>query len=127
VTGPRSAGSPEEGLTPSAHRPAWRFAISVAPGGGPARLHEPRRVLLALSELVLAVLAVLLAAWCWGRGIVVIDLAAPDGTPALRSTRYLGSWMSTAVALGTVTGLLLLDASRQLVLGLRARRRNAAG
>jgi hypothetical protein len=39
----------------------------------------------------------------------------------LESTRWSGSWMSLAILLGTVAGVLVLDAVRQLLLAVRAR------
>ncbi|GDY29459.1 hypothetical protein GTS_10920 [Gandjariella thermophila] len=82
-------------------------------------LHHPWRMFRVLGDAVLAVLAVAAAVWCWRQGVVTIHYPAADGLPAEDSTRYLGNWMTGAVALGTLAALLVVDAVRQLVLAVR--------
>ncbi len=86
----------------------------------PPKLHQPKRAFVAAGEVVLGVLLVLVAVWCWQRGVEHHSYPVPDREP-LEATRYRGNWIGTAVALVTATGVLLLDAVRQTVLSLRAR------
>ncbi|MBW4715855.1 hypothetical protein [Saccharothrix obliqua] len=88
----------------------------------PPKLHQPKRAIAAAGEVVAAVALVLLAAWCWQRGIVRYSYPLDDHPP-LESTRYLGNWIGGAIGLGTVAGVLLLDAVRQAVLAIRTRGR----
>jgi hypothetical protein len=80
-----------------------------------------------LGDAVLAALAVAAAVWCWRQGVVVIHYPAADGLAATDATRYLGNWLSGAVALCVLAGLLGLDAVRQLALGVRVRRDRSPG
>jgi uncharacterized membrane protein required for colicin V production len=64
--------------------------------------------------------AVWLAFDLWPRGIAKIVEHYPNGI-VLESTRFIGSWMSLAILLGTVAAVLLLDALRQIILAVRAR------
>ncbi|GAA1280265.1 hypothetical protein [Saccharothrix xinjiangensis] len=86
----------------------------------PPKLHQPKRALIAVGEVVLGVLLVLVAAWCWQRGVEHHSYSIPDREP-LGATRYRGNWIGAAVALATVAGVLLLDAIRQVVLAVRTR------
>jgi hypothetical protein len=92
--------------------------VTAAIADPPPRLHQPRRALIAAGEVVAAVLVVLLAAWCWNRGVLRYEFPAPDRAP-LESTRFLGNWIGAAAGLATVAGVLVLDAVRQLVLAVR--------
>ncbi|TDV46985.1 hypothetical protein [Actinophytocola oryzae] len=83
-------------------------------------LHEPRRLFVALGELVLAAVAVWFSFDVWPRGIANVVERYPDDI-VLESTRWVGSWMSLAILLGTVAALLVLDAVRQVILAVRAR------
>ncbi|MEV0676574.1 hypothetical protein AB0I60_08620 [Actinosynnema sp. NPDC050436] len=94
-------------------------ASEAAPGPG---LHQPVRAAVAAGELVLAVALVLLAAWCWNRGVLRSAYPVEDHAP-LESTRYLGNWIASAVGLGTAAGVLVLDAVRQVLLAVRTRGR----
>jgi uncharacterized membrane protein len=82
-------------------------------------LSRPRRMAVALAELCLATGAVWLALQCWPRGVATITLEPDDGA-ALVSTRYFGDWIAAAIGLGTVSGLLVLDALRHIARGLWA-------
>jgi hypothetical protein len=92
------------------------------PPAAPA-LNQPWRAWLALGEVVLAAVAVLVAVWCWHRGIVPIVTPTGNGTPPLVSIVFYGNWMSFAIGLCTVAALLVLDALREIVLAVRIRRR----
>lgn len=83
-------------------------------------LNQPWRGLVALGELVAAGLVLWAAFWCWSKADDTITLVLGDGT-MLRSTRSVGHWMAAAIALGTISGVLVLDALRQVVLAVRAR------
>ncbi|GAA1334440.1 hypothetical protein [Saccharothrix algeriensis] len=94
--------------------------------GAPApRLHQPKRALVAVGEVVVAAGLVLLAVWCWNRGVLRHSYPV-EGRAPLESTRYLGNWIGAAVGLGTAAGVLVLDAARQTVLALRTRGREEA-
>ena len=88
------------------------------------RLNQPWRAAVAAGLLVVAVLAVLVAVWSWQRGVVTYDVPAGSGTPEMVSTRYLGSWMTIAIGLGTVAALLVVGAARQVLLAVRTRDHN---
>ncbi|HEY0498607.1 MAG TPA: hypothetical protein VGD48_22895 [Kutzneria sp.] len=85
------------------------------------RLNQPWRAAVAGGLVVVAVLAVLAAVWSWQHGIVRYDIPAGEGTPEMVSTRFVGSWLSGAVGLGTLAAILLVSAARQLLLALRTR------
>jgi hypothetical protein len=96
---------------------------SLAPEAPPVErrgLNQPWRGLVALAELIVAGLVLWAAFWCWSKADNTITLVLGDGTE-LRSTRSVGHWMAAAIALGTVTGVLVLDALRQIVLAVRVR------
>jgi hypothetical protein len=88
------------------------------------RLNQPWRAAVASGLVVVAALAVLAAVWSWQRGIIQYDIPAGEGTPELVSTRFVGSWMASAIGLGTLAALLLVSAGRQLLLALRTRDSN---
>ncbi len=83
-------------------------------------LHKPWRLIVALVEVLLAAVAVWFSFGVWPLGIAKITEHYPNGI-VLESTRWIGSWMSLAILLGTVAALLVLDALRQTVLAVRAR------
>jgi hypothetical protein len=88
------------------------------------RLNQPWRAAVAGGLVVVAVLAVLAAVWSWQHGIIRYDLHAGNGAPELVSTRFVGSWMTVAVALCTVAALLLVAAGHQVLLAVRTRESN---
>lgn len=88
----------------------------------PGRLHQPWRVVVATLELVLAVTGSWVAVLFWGEAVTTITVRL-DGGAELVSRHLAGNWVAAAVGLATVAGFLLLDAVRQLLLGLRTRRR----
>lgn len=91
----------------------------------PARddqLHQPWRLAVAAVELVLAVAAGWAATWCWGSAVTTVTVHADDGAE-LVSHVYEGSWIGLAFVSAAVAGLLLVDGARQIVLGVRTRRR----
>jgi hypothetical protein len=69
----------------------------------------PRRhklpVLVAVAEVVVALLLVGLAWWCWHRGVIVTVRRG------VAMNRIEGRWWAVATAQVTLAGLLLLDAS----------------
>jgi hypothetical protein len=96
-------------------------ALAAEPAPAP-KLHQPKRALIALVEVVLVVLLGFAAHWCWQHGIQ--RFAYPlEGRPPLVATRYHGNWIAGSIALATVAGGLLLDAIRQTVLAVRTRDR----
>ncbi|PRW63868.1 hypothetical protein [Actinopolyspora mortivallis] len=92
-------------------------------GTGSAELHQPWRLGVCGAELVLAALLVVGALLAWDRSVVTIEVPGASGGTVV--SRMLGSWVTLAVAAVTAAGLLVLDGSRQLVLGTRPRRRRA--
>jgi hypothetical protein len=94
--------------------------LVAPPPTEPGRLNNPWRALVALIDLVLAAVAVWFAFDVWPRGIAKIVENYGDGI-VLESTRWSGSWMSLAILLGTVAGVLVVDAVRQVLLAVRAR------
>lgn len=90
--------------------------------GPPARLHKPWRTLVAVVEVVLAVLAGWAAYACWHGGVATVVTRTGDGA-TLESHRYFGGLLAAAIGLGTVAAILLVDAVRQLSLAVRARHR----
>ncbi|HEU5469827.1 MAG TPA: hypothetical protein VFV67_04185 [Actinophytocola sp.] len=103
MTAPPIAEEPAAGLVPP---PRGRRRVTVW------------RLLVALVELLAAAAAIWLAFQCWPRGIATITLVLEDGTE-LVSTRYFGNWMAAAIGLGTLAGLLVTDAVRQVLVALR--------
>lgn len=94
----------------------------------PARLNQPWRAVVALVELVLAGLAVWLAFTLWDSGVVTVhqpEELVPGGFVDL--TVYHGDRIALAVCAGLAAALLVVDAVRQLLLGLRARPRRKRG
>jgi len=92
----------------------------VVTRGEQGRLNQPMRAVVAVVELLVAAALVWLAVRMWPQSIAVITDKAEDGTPLI-SSRYFGNWAAGAIGVGTVAALLVLDAIRQLILGMRAR------
>jgi len=88
--------------------------------GPRARLHKPWRTLVAVVEVVLAVLAGWAAYACWHNAAAVVVTRTEDGA-LLESHRYFGGLLAAAIGIGIVAALLLVDAARQLLLAVRAR------
>ncbi|MGH3795570.1 MAG: hypothetical protein ACRDSP_11835 [Pseudonocardiaceae bacterium] len=80
----------------------------------PPRLRRPLQVV-ALGEVLAAILLAVLGWWCWHRGVIV---TVQDGAEL---TRIEGVWWAGATGAVTLAGLLLLDAVRQAVRTVRAR------
>jgi hypothetical protein len=87
---------------------------------GTGRLNKPMRAVVAAVELLVAAGLVWLAFWMWPHGIATITDTASDGA-VLKSTKYFGNWLAGSIGVGMVAALLVVDAIRQLVLGLRTR------
>jgi hypothetical protein len=104
-------------MTEAVPAPGWPREYP-SPGD---RLHQPWRLLVVLVEVVLAALAVWGAFACWQNSATVIELRLADGTD-LSSTHYAGEMVAGAIGLATLAAVLLIDAARQLLLGVRARR-----
>jgi hypothetical protein len=94
--------------------------IVAPPATEPGRLNKPWRAFVALGELVAAAVAVWFAFDVWPLGVARIVERYPNDV-VLESTRWVGSWISLALLLGTVGVLLVLDAVRQSLLAARAR------
>ncbi|MGI5504289.1 hypothetical protein [Lentzea sp. CA-135723] len=88
-------------------------------------LHQPKRGLIAAGEIVAVVLLVILAIWCWNRGVVRLEYPI-DGRDPLISTRYHGNWLGTSIAAATLAVVLVLDAVRQIMLAVRTRPQEVA-
>lgn len=96
--------------------------LPVTSGQPNARLHQPWRLAVAAVELLVAGLAVWGGVLSWGAAIRTVTVRLDDGTE-LVSRVYAGDRIGIAVGLAAVGGVLVLDAVRQLMLGVRARRR----
>jgi hypothetical protein len=92
--------------------------------GTRARLHKPWRTLVAVVEVVLAVLAGWGVYVCWHGATATVVTRTDDGA-VLESHRYFGGLLAAAIGLGTLAAILLVDAVRQLSLAVRARSRKA--
>jgi hypothetical protein len=92
------------------------------PEPGAPTLHQPKRALIAIGEVVLVALLVSAAGWCWHRGVLHYSYPVPDHPP-LESTRFKGNWIGASIGLVTIAGVLLLDALRQTLLAVRTRGR----
>lgn len=90
-----------------------------------SRLHQPWRVAVAALELLLAAGAVWLAFVLWADGVTVIPATDLNGAP-VELSHYHGDVIALAVGVGLIAVLLVVDAVRQLLLGLRARPRKQA-
>lgn len=74
------------------------------------------RRLIALTEIVIAVLAVVGAVACWHSGVRTVQFAAiPDEMPAFASTSYSGSWIAAVFFLVAVAAVLVIDAVRRFL------------
>jgi hypothetical protein len=98
--------------------------VVAPPPTVPARLHRPGRALVALAELLVAGAAVWAAFWAWPRGFATITTVIADGT-ALDSQRVYGNWLAAAIGFGLIAALLLVDATRQVLLAVRTKPRRA--
>lgn len=94
----------------------------LRPQPPPSGLHQPIRILVALAEVVLAMVLVVATVWAWRRGSVPYDLPATDNPAVPESVdRWSGPWIGAAFGLAALAGVLLLDAARQLVLAVGGR------
>lgn len=89
---------------------------------GQDRLHQPLRLVVAVVELLLAAVAGWAATRCWDLAVAPLTVRSDDGA-TLVSRVYEGNWVGLAFLLAAVAGVLLVDAARQSVLGVRTRRR----
>ena len=97
--------------------------LDEAPAAGPpAGVNQPWRAGLALGEVVVAVLLLLLARWCWHQSLQVIPLPVPGGGTDV-VTRMYGNWVAIAIGLSGAALLLVVDVVREVALALRAPRR----
>jgi hypothetical protein len=108
------------------HVTAATVETDTEPEPGAPALHQPKRALIAIGEVVLIVLLVWAATWCWNRGVLHYSYPVPDHPP-LESTRFKGNWIGASIGLVTVAGVLLLDALRQTLLAVRTRGRKQVG
>lgn len=86
----------------------------------PARLNKPWRGLVAAVEVVLAAVAVWGVFWFWSGASVQVATTSDDGA-VLVSQRLFGGMLAAAIGLGILSGILLVDAVRQLLLAVRTR------
>lgn len=71
---------------------------------------RPLRVVVAVAEVLTAVVLAGLAWWCWHRGVHVTMRRG------VALSRVEGSWWAAATGAATLAGILLLDAGREAVL-----------
>jgi hypothetical protein len=90
-----------------------------------AKLNQPRRAFVALAEVIVAAGLIGLAFWLWPNAIAPISTVLDESRPPYVSHRYYGNYMALAILSGTVAGVLLVDAVRQLTLAARARPKHA--
>ncbi|MDT8909901.1 hypothetical protein [Amycolatopsis sp. PS_44_ISF1] len=88
----------------------------------PAWLNQPWRAFVALGEVVVAALLLWAAFALWQAGVITVVTTAGDSV-RLASQRVFGGQLAAALGVGTVSAVLVVDAVRQLLLALRARRR----
>jgi len=73
-----------------------------------------RRRGLAVGELLMGVLAVLAAFWCWHQGLHTSDYPPyTKGVDVQPITYYSGPWVSGAIGCVALAGLLVVDALRR--------------
>jgi hypothetical protein len=94
--------------------------VVAPPPTEPAQLHRPRRAIVAVVELLAAGGLVAAAFWAWPKGFATIVTLTSSGREVI-AERIYGNWLGAAIGFGTVAGLLVVDAVRQLVLAVRAR------
>ncbi|MBB4686595.1 hypothetical protein [Amycolatopsis jiangsuensis] len=87
-----------------------------------SRLNQPWRAFVALGEVLVAAVALWLAFLLWHAGVITVVTTAGDGAQ-LASQRYFGGHLAGALGLGALAAVLVVDAIRQLLLAVRARRR----
>nr|WP_246381474.1 hypothetical protein [Prauserella isguenensis] len=83
-------------------------------------MHRPRRIAVAVVELVVAAVAVWGAFLLWGSAIRDVTVHLDDGS-TLTSRVYEGDLIGLAVALGALAAVLVIDAVRQVMLGVAAK------
>jgi hypothetical protein len=66
--------------------------------------------LVAVTEVLTAIVLAGLAWWCWHRGVTVTM------RHGVALSRVEGSWWAAATGAATLAGILLLDAGREVVL-----------
>ena len=72
-----------------------------------------KRALVAVGEVLAAIVLAGLAWWCWHRGVIVTV------RQGLQLSRIDGRWWAAATGVATLAGILALDAGRQGVLAVR--------
>lgn len=94
--------------------------LVAPPPTEPARLHQPRRAIVAVIELLVAAGLVAAAFWAWPKGFATIVTETADGREVV-SERIYGNWLGAAIGFGALAALLVVDAARQVALAVRAR------
>ncbi|WP_431956430.1 hypothetical protein [Nocardia lijiangensis] len=74
-----------------------------------------RDMVVALGEVVAAVVALILAVLSWSRGVVTTSFAAVGEMPAFEATRFVAPWLVLAAFLVAVAGLCGIDAATRAV------------
>ncbi|GAA1251330.1 hypothetical protein GCM10009676_42660 [Prauserella halophila] len=113
------SAAPAVPAVPAATR-ASRKAGSRRAGTGRGRLHQPWRIVVAVVELAVAAVAVWGAFPLWTSAIRDVTVHLDDGS-ALTSRVYEGDGIALAVALGALALVLVIDAVRQVLLGIAAK------
>ncbi|MEV0033122.1 hypothetical protein [Nocardia sp. NPDC050793] len=72
-------------------------------------------MVVALGQVVAAVVALALAVLSWSRGTVTTSFAAMGEMPAFEATRYVAPWLVLSAFLVAVAGLLAIDAVTRTV------------
>ncbi|MBB3662290.1 MULTISPECIES: hypothetical protein [Prauserella salsuginis group] len=116
ATDSAAPAGPAASAAPRAPRPRGRRRA----GAGRGRLHQPWRIVVAVVELVVAAVAVWGAFPLWGSAIREVTVRLDDGS-ALTSRVYEGDRIALAVALGALAAVLVIDAVRQVMLGVAAK------
>lgn len=69
----------------------------------------PPRVVIAVAEVLAAIVLAGLAWWCWHRGVHVTMRRG------VALSRVEGSWWAAATGVAIIAGILLLDATRKVL------------
>lgn len=108
----------DSAAAPARVEPAWPQQPEPEPG----RVNRPLRAVVALIELLLAVVAGWAATLCWSNVVTTVTVRAANGDE-LTSRIYSAPWVAATIGAGLVAAVLIVDMIRELVLAVRARHR----